>query len=97
MLPEFEGLRTGVGALGTVLFGARWPLQMWTSRRRRISTVTMPFWVLSAAGSGCLSAYFLMGVTADWIGLISQTMPLTAALFNIILMASARRRKMGVQ
>lgn len=81
-----------VGYLGVLLFGSRWLVQMWASRRN--GRVTMPrlFWYMSLSGSLCLLAYFIFGKN-DSVGILANLLPAFVASYNLFLDIAHKRRE----
>lgn len=73
-----------VGLLGSVLFSARWILQIYSSRAARRPVVTRGFWFMSIAGNCLILSYFIFG-KIDLVGIISNLFPLGVALYNLSL------------
>ena len=73
-----------VGYTGTLVFTARWFVQLAASRARRQSHVPPSFWYMSLAGSFLLLAYFIFGRN-DSVGIISNLFPGLVAVYNLQL------------
>jgi lipid-A-disaccharide synthase-like uncharacterized protein len=73
-----------VGYVGVALFGTRWLVQMFASKKA--GRVTMPtlFWLMSVSGSLCLLLYFSMGKN-DSVGLLSNLLPAFVSCYNLVL------------
>ena len=71
-----------VGWLGALMFAARWVLQ--AHYRKRTGTAVMPtsFWVVSLAGAGLTTAYFVFGKN-DSVGILQNALPASVALYNL--------------
>ena len=80
-----------VGYAGTLVFTARWFVQLAASRARRQSHTPVSFWYMSLAGSFLLLAYFIWGRN-DSVGVISNLFPCLVAAYNLHLDTSHRRR-----
>jgi lipid-A-disaccharide synthase-like uncharacterized protein len=78
-----------IGFAGTALFGLRWLVQCWRSRRAGTSVVTPAFWLISLVGSALLLLYFAAGPHADPVGMAGNALPMATALYNLALL---RRR-----
>lgn len=72
-----------LGFVGAFCFAARWLVQAW--HRKRTGTPTMPtvFWVISLAGAGMVTAYFVWGKN-DSVGIITNALPASVALWNLV-------------
>ncbi len=79
-----------VGYCGVLLFGGRWVVQLVGSTRSGKPTLPRPFWYMSLAGSACLLAYFIWGKN-DSVGLLSNLLPASVALYNLVLDTRHRR------
>jgi lipid-A-disaccharide synthase-like uncharacterized protein len=80
-----------VGYLGVGLFGGRWFVQMWASKRAKKPTLPRLFWYLSMTGSVMLLAYFTFGKN-DSVGILSNLFPTFIAGYNLYLELTHRRR-----
>ena len=69
--------------VGALCFGGRWLVQAW--HRKRTGTTTMPtlFWIISLAGAGMVTAYFVWGKN-DSVGIITNALPASVALWNLV-------------
>jgi len=73
-----------IGYLGVFLFAGRWFVQLYASRRQRQVVMPRLFWYMSIAGSLLLLGYFTFGKN-DSVGILSNSFPLTVALYNLYL------------
>lgn len=73
-----------VGYLGVLLFAGRWFVQLYASRTLRRVVMPRLFWYMSIAGSLLLLSYFTFGKN-DSVGILSNALPLTVALYNLYL------------
>lgn len=71
-----------VGFLGTVIFGARWLVQFYATRKHKRVTMPMAFWYMSVCGSILTLAYFIFGKN-DAVGIVSNLFPMFVALYNV--------------
>ena len=78
-----------VGYAGTLLFTARWLVQVAASSARGETHVPALFWYMSLGGSFLLLAYFIFGRN-DSVGIISNLFPCLVALYNLRLAARHR-------
>ncbi|MEK7412706.1 MAG: lipid-A-disaccharide synthase N-terminal domain-containing protein [Planctomycetota bacterium] len=83
-----------LGYFGILMFGARWLYQAWY--RKRFGTREIPtfFWVISLSGAGMVTMYFIWGKN-DSVGILSNALPATVALFNLVLDLKQRRAVKG--
>lgn len=73
-----------VGYTGVALFAGRWVIQLLASQRQGQPVMPQLFWIMSAAGSVLLLAYFTFGKN-DSVGILSNLFPLFVALYNLRL------------
>lgn len=73
-----------IGYLGVALFAGRWFVQLVASRRAGRSVMPELFWYMSISGSVLLLAYFTFGKN-DSVGVLSNLLPFTVALYNLYL------------
>lgn len=71
-----------VGLLGALCFGARWLVQAFYRSRTGSSRIPTSFWVLSVVGALMQTLYFIFGKN-DSVGIISTSLPLGVAVFNL--------------
>jgi len=71
-----------LGLVGALCFAGRWLIQAW--HRKRTGSATMPtaFWIVSLAGAGMVTAYFVWGKN-DSVGIITNALPASVALWNL--------------
>jgi len=81
-----------LGFVGAFCFAGRWLVQAW--HRRKTGTATMPtlFWIISLAGAGMVTAYFVWGKN-DSVGILTNMLPASVALYNLIQDLRARAAK----
>lgn len=87
-----------LGLGGTALFGGRWLVQVYASRRARRPVINPAFWAMSLAGSLLLLTYFALGPNRDLVGIASNLFPLGIASYNLSLAlrkAETTYRKQG--
>ena len=72
-----------LGLLGALLFAFRWVLQ--ARYRKKTGSAVMPtaFWIVSLAGSGLTTAYFVFGKN-DAVGILQNALPASVAFYNLI-------------
>lgn len=73
-----------IGFLGVVLFGSRWLVQMYISRKYKKPSLNKAFWLMSLAGSLLLLNYFIFGKN-DSVGVLSNAFPVFVSLYNLYL------------
>ena len=72
-----------VGYTGVALFGGRWFVQLYYSRKHRRPVVPTVFWVMSISGSLFLLAYFTFGKN-DSVGVMSNLFPAFVSIYNLV-------------
>ncbi len=94
VLLEWSGLTVTpwkiVGYLGVLLFGGRWVVQLWASRKLGRPALPAAFWHMSLAGSVLLVLYFVFGKN-DSVGIIQNVIPAAIAGYNLYLEAKRQR------
>jgi lipid-A-disaccharide synthase-like uncharacterized protein len=80
-----------VGYVGVALFAGRWFVQLIASQRAGKSVMPALFWYMSITGSLLLLAYFTFGKN-DSVGVLSNLLPFTVALYNLYLQRFESRR-----
>jgi dolichol-phosphate mannosyltransferase len=78
-----------VGIAGTVLFGARWLVQLRASRRAGRPVTSRGFWLMSLTGALLLLVYFLLGPSHDLVGVLANLFPIGIAGYNLALVMRA--------
>ena len=84
-----------VGYAGVALFGGRWFVQLYYSRKHRRPVVPTVFWVMSISGSLFLLAYFTFGKN-DSVGILSNLFPAGVAGYNLYLDLTHKRSQRDV-
>ena len=79
-----------VGYAGVALFGGRWFVQLYYSRKHRRPVVPTVFWIMSITGSIFLLAYFTFGKN-DSVGILSNLFPAGVAGYNLYLDLTHKR------
>ncbi len=86
VLIVFQGVTiTGwklIGYTGTLLFSARWFVQMYATRKHRRVHMPRTFWYLSIVGSLMALSYFIFGKN-DSVGILQNLFPAFVALYNL--------------
>lgn len=80
-----------LGFVGAFCFAGRWLIQAW--HRKRTGTATMPtlFWIISLAGAGMVTAYFVWGKN-DSVGIITNALPASVACWNLVQDLRGKRK-----
>ncbi len=79
-----------IGYSGMLLFGGRWLVQVWASKKHRRPVVPKLFWYMSISGSLLLLSYFIFGKN-DSVGILSNLLPLFVAFYNLYLELTHQR------
>jgi lipid-A-disaccharide synthase-like uncharacterized protein len=80
-----------LGYCGILMFGGRWLVQAWYRKRTGRSDMPTAFWMISVAGAGMVTMYFIWGKN-DSIGIIGNALPAGVALYNLVQDLRQRRR-----
>jgi len=73
-----------IGYLGVLMFGGRWIVQLYASRRTQRPTFPRVFWIMSLVGSLLTLSYFIFGKN-DSVGILSNLFPCCVASYNLFL------------
>jgi lipid-A-disaccharide synthase-like uncharacterized protein len=84
-----------IGIAGTCMFGGRWFVQYYASRKMKKPVIPRAFWYLSLIGSVCQLAYFIFGKN-DAVGVLSNLFPSFVAGYNLYLDLTHQRRSEAV-
>jgi lipid-A-disaccharide synthase-like uncharacterized protein len=79
-----------VGILGTLLFSARWIVQVLHSHKHGKPVVPITFWYMSISGNILILAYFIFG-RPDVVGITSNLFPLFIAFYNLSLLFKKKK------
>ncbi len=71
-----------LGWLGASLFAARWFVQAWHRKRYGSANLPTVFWVMSLAGAGLTTGYFIWGKN-DSVGILQNALPTGVAAWNL--------------
>lgn len=74
-----------IGLSGALLFGARWVVQFWASRKAGRPVIPRLFWYMSVAGSLMTLSYFLFSAKQDAVGIAQNLFPAFTALYSLQL------------
>lgn len=88
VLGWIEGHLTGwkmIGYLGTLLFAARWLVQLCASRRAGYPVIPRTFWYMSVSGSLLTLAYFMFSPKQDSVGILQNLFPACTAGYSLLL------------
>jgi len=83
-----------VGFLGVFMFGGRWLVQLWASKKERKPTFPLMFWLMSLVGSVLTLTYFIFGKN-DSVGIMGNLFPVFVASYNLYLELTDRKRRTG--
>ena len=74
-----------IGLIGALMFGARWFVQFYASRRARKPVIPRMFWYMSVIGSVMTLSYFLFSAKQDSVGVLQNLFPAFTALYSLYL------------
>ncbi len=80
-----------IGFCGVFLFGSRWLVQMYISRKYKKPSLNKAFWIMSLSGSLLLLSYFIFGKN-DSVGILSNAFPVFVSLYNLYLEVRYRNK-----
>jgi lipid-A-disaccharide synthase-like uncharacterized protein len=78
-----------IGLIGASLFGCRWFVQAWASKRAGRSVVPQSFWLMSVTGSLLTLLYFLF-YKVDSVGILNTFPPFILSVYNLRLTMKRR-------
>lgn len=85
---EWTGLHMSpwkiIGLTGALLFGGRWVVQFFASRRHGKPVIPRAFWYMSIAGSVMALSYFIFGKN-DAVGVLQNLFPTFTAAYSLYL------------
>lgn len=73
-----------IGFIGVAMFGSRWFVQFWATKKAKKVTMPRAFWIMSVIGSLCLLSYFTLGKN-DSVGILSNLFPAFVSVYNLFL------------
>lgn len=79
-----------LGFVGAFCFGGRWLVQWWHRKRTGRKDMPTVFWVISLAGAGMVTMYFIWGKN-DSVGILTNALPASVALYNLFQDLKAKR------
>jgi lipid-A-disaccharide synthase-like uncharacterized protein len=74
-----------IGYLGALMFGGRWLVQFFASRRAGRPVIPRLFWYMSVVGSLMTLSYFLFSAKRDSVGVLQNLLPMFTALYSLYL------------
>ena len=74
-----------IGYTGTLLFGGRWLVQFFASRRMGKPVIPRAFWYMSVVGSLMTLSYFLFSAKRDSVGVLGNLFAAFTALYSLYL------------
>ena len=74
-----------IGYTGAFLFGGRWLVQFWASRRAGRPVIPRVFWYMSLVGSVMTLSYFMFSNKQDSVGVIQNLFPAFTAAYSLYL------------
>jgi lipid-A-disaccharide synthase-like uncharacterized protein len=73
-----------IGWVGTILFTARWFVQLYATKKLKRVVMPMSFWYLSIVGSVMTLGYFIWGKN-DSVGIIQNAFPMFVSVYNVFV------------
>lgn len=74
-----------IGYSGALLFGGRWLVQFWATRRAGYPMIPRLFWIMSVLGSTLTLSYFSFSAKQDSVGVMQNVFPMFAACYSLWL------------
>ena len=74
-----------IGLTGALMFGTRWFVQFWATRRAGRPVIPRAFWVMSLVGSVMTLSYFLFSAKQDAVGIVQNLFPAFTAAYSLWL------------
>ena len=74
-----------IGYAGTLMFGGRWLVQFFASRRAGKPVIPRAFWYMSVVGSLMTLSYFLFSSKQDSVGVLNSLFPSFVAVYSLYL------------
>ncbi len=84
-----------LGFVGAGMFAARWFVQAWHRKRHGNATMPTLFWIMSLAGAGLTTMYFIFGKN-DSVGILQNALPAGVSAYNLWLDLRQRGKSGGV-
>ena len=74
-----------VGYTGALMFGGRWFVQFFASRRAGKPVIPRVFWYMSLLGSVMTLSYFVFSQKQDAVGVVQNLFPAFTAAYSLYL------------
>ena len=74
-----------IGYTGALMFGGRWLVQFWASRRAGRPVIPRVFWYMSLLGSVMTLSYFVFSSKQDSVGVLQNIFPAFTAAYSLWL------------
>ena len=81
-----------LGGAGGLMFGARWVVQMYQSRKVGRPVIGLTFWIVSVVGSQLTLIYFIFSPKQDMVGVLNNFVPSFVAAYNLYLELTHRAK-----
>jgi lipid-A-disaccharide synthase-like uncharacterized protein len=81
-----------IGYVGTIMFGGRWLIQFWASKKAGKPVIPRIFWYMSVVGSLMTLCYFLFSAKQDSVGVLQNLFPAFTASYSLYLDIRNQRR-----
>lgn len=72
-----------IGLIGALMFGMRWLVQFFASRRAGKPVIPRLFWIMSLLGSIMTLAYFTFSPKQDAVGILQNLLPAFTAAYSL--------------
>ncbi|MEN9361443.1 MAG: hypothetical protein RL095_2978 [Verrucomicrobiota bacterium] len=79
-----------IGWGGAGMFGLRWLVQFWASKKAGKPTIPISFWIISVCGALMSLSYFIF-YKNDSVGIIGNALPALVAAYNLRLALKHRQ------
>src|SRR5690606_24702049 len=74
-----------IGLTGALMFGGRWVVQFFASRKHRKPVIPRLFWYMSLVGSVMTLSYFVFSHKQDAVGVVQNLFPAFTAAYSLYL------------
>lgn len=74
-----------IGYIGALMFGGRWFVQFWASKKAGKPVIPRLFWYMSVAGSLMTLSYFTFSPKQDSVGILQNLFPTFTAVYSLYL------------
>ena len=74
-----------IGLTGALMFGGRWLVQFFASKRAGKPVIPRVFWYMSIFGSFATLSYFMFSAKQDSVGVLQNLFPTFTAMYSLYL------------